>query len=204
MLKNVLFAICGLATLAAVNVFATSINFNFYVDDYATVSIDGNLVGSYDNSAAAGNIVFTDDLTPGWHTFDVDYANQSGTNFLALQQEYPGDSGYSIIPLDDFESLNASGDVIGGLRADYYDSLGGAYDFTVYGEGPIDNGALSFSSEIYESEPGLWAGVFGPSSIFEEKLSGEIDIVAAPEPSSGLMIALPAIAFLLRRSRRSS
>jgi hypothetical protein len=186
----------------AVNAFATSVNFNFYVDDYATVSIDGSAVGSYNNPASAGNIVFTDDLAAGWHGFTIDYANQSGTDYLALQQQYFGDPGLSLIPLADFRSLDQNGEVISGLRADYFNSLGGAYRFTIYGEGPVNNGAVSFTQEKYQANPGLWAGVFGPSSIFEEKLSGEIFIAGAPEPSSALLIVVPALAFVFRRAKR--
>jgi len=199
MRRNYFLAAAVASVLTATSAFAGTIavNFNFYVDDYATVKIDGNLVGSYDNPLAAGNIVFTDDLTPGLHTFAIDYANQEGTNFLALNWQLPGAPGLSIIPLADFSSLDQSGDTISGLRADYYSSLGGSYLFTVYGEGPIDNGANSFTAEIYEGEPGLWAGVFGPSSIFGEDLSGEILIpVATPEPSTALLIVVPLLAFL--------
>jgi hypothetical protein len=180
--------------LMAANTFGATIpvNFNFYVDDYATVSIDGSVVGSYDNPLAAGNIIFTSDLSPGWHSFAIDYANQEGTNFLALSQQYPGDPGYTVIPLDDFQSSNHSGQFISGLQADYYSSPGGSYLFTVYGEGPIDNGALSFTSEIYEGQPGLWAGAFGPSALFAETLSGQILIGSVPEPSGLPLVVVGA------------
>src|ERR1022692_1885053 len=101
-----------LAALTAGNSFADVVNFNFYVDDYATVSIDGILEGSYNNSAAAGNIIFTSNLTPGWHSLLIDYANQAGTNFLSLSQEYASDSMFSAIPLSDFRSLNQSSQYI--------------------------------------------------------------------------------------------
>jgi hypothetical protein len=182
---------------------ATNVFFNFYVDDFATVSIDGIQVGSYNNPAAAGNILFSDDLTPGLHTFSLDYKNQAGTNFLALQQQYPGDPGPSVIPLADFQSLDATSQVISGLRADYY-SLAGVFQFTIYGEGPIDNGALSFSDEIYEGQPGLWAGVYGPSALFEERLSGDILITSTPEPGAMILGGVGLIAFGLKRFSRSS
>jgi hypothetical protein len=91
---------------------------------------------------------------------------------------------------------------VSGLRGDYYNGLGGAYQFTVYGEGPIDHGALSFTSEIYQGQAGLWAGAYGPSSNFEERLSGEI-FVGAPEPSS-MLLALIGVVSLLVQRRRSS
>ncbi|MFZ1086217.1 MAG: hypothetical protein WAN35_14730 [Terracidiphilus sp.] len=183
----------------------TPVNFNFYVDDYGTVAIDGTQVGSYDNPASAGNIIFTDNLTPGWHTFAVDYANQTGTNFLALQWDSPGTSVLSPIPLTDFSSLDQNNDTVSGLRADYFSSLGGSYLFTVYGEGPIMNGALSYSSEIYENQPGLWAGTFGPSAIFGEDLSGEIYIPSStPEPPTLILVIVPLLAFICVRSGRQA
>ncbi len=84
----------------------------------------------------------------------------------------------------------------------YYNSLGGSYLFTVYGEGPVDNGALSFVTEIYEGNVGLWAGVFGPSATFEERLNGQLYISGVPEPSVCLL-TLCGIGLLViaRRSR---
>jgi len=189
-----------LAVLAAQAALAVSVSFNFYVDDYATVRIDNSLVGSYNNSAAAGNIIFTDALTPGWHDIAIDYANQAGTNFLNLDWQYPGDPGLSLIPQIDLRSFDQSGAQISGLKADYYDSLGGNYQFTVYGEGPIDNGALSFTSEVYQGSPGLWAGTFGPSSLFEERLSGQILISASttPEPSTALVVFVSLVLLVWR------
>src|SRR5260370_23453617 len=183
---------------------AATVNFNFYVDDYATVSIDGTPVWSYNNPLAAGNIVFSSNLTSGWHSLAIDYANQFGTNFLALSQEYLDDPTYSTITLVDFRSLNQTGQYIDGLRADYYSSLGGSYLFTVYGEGPIAHGALSFPSEIYEAKPGLWAGGFGPSALFGERLSGDILIGSVPEPA-GAPLVLPrliSLLILLRKPKR--
>jgi MYXO-CTERM domain-containing protein len=98
--------------------------------------------------------------------------------------------------------LNQSGQYINGLHADYYSSLGGSYLFSVYGEGPVDNGALSFVTEIYEGNIGLWAGTFGPSATFEERLNGQLYISGVPEPSVGVL-ALGGLGLLLvaRRQR---
>lgn len=189
-----------LTGMATANAVASIVHFDFYVDDYATVSIDGISRGSYD-AVPAGNIVFDADLTQGWHDFSMDYANRYGTNFLALRQQYAGDPGISVIPLNDFRSLNQSGQYINGLHADYYNALGGSYLFSVYGEGPIDNGALSFTTEIYEGNIGLWAGTFGPSSTFEERLTGQMYISGAPEPSAGVL-AIGGIGLLLLTRRR--
>jgi hypothetical protein len=182
------FLIAGLLTggLQTPSAAQTS-TLNFYIDDYATISIDGTQVGAYDNEFAAGNVIFTPNLTPGWHTLSIDYANRVGTNCLGLSWLGPGTSSYSVVPKSNFRSLNQSGQYVQGLRADYYSSLGGSFLFTVFGEGPIDNCALSFTSEIYEGVPGLWAGVFGPSAVFEERLSGEIYISACPALDPGLV-----------------
>ncbi len=104
--------------MATTSAMASVVHFNYYVDDYATVAIDGISRGSY-NAIPAGNIVFDADLTPGWHDISIDYANRYGTNFLALSQQYAGDPGLSVIPLGDFRSLNQSGQYVSGLQADY-------------------------------------------------------------------------------------
>lgn len=193
-MRKRMFYVSGiLAVLAAGTPLAGSVLFNIYVDDYGQFSIDGSLVGSYNNPAAAGNIITTLNLTPGWHDLSFDYKNQSGTNFLALQWQLPGDSTPSVVPLADLQSTNGVGSTVSGLRGDYY-NLSGGYQFTVYGEGPIDNGALSFTSEIYEGVSGLWAGVYGPSALFEERLSGQIYIPApTPEPSGLALLAIAAV-----------
>ncbi len=151
--------------LTAGNAAATAVTLNMYADDYGTLSIDGTLVGSYDNSSSAGNIVVPLNLSPGWHAISIDYANRAGTNALLLSWEFAGDPGYSGVPLTDLRSLNQGGtSLISGLQADYYSSLGGSCLFTVVGDGPIVNYAASFTAEFYEGQPGLWAGVFGPSA----------------------------------------
>jgi hypothetical protein len=195
----------GLLTLALTATSAAAgtipVDFAFTIDDYGVVSIDGSVVASYDNPAAAGYPTATVDLTPGYHTISIDYANQFGTNYLALYWQLPGAPTISIIPLGDFSSLDQNGNTVSGLRADYYSSLGGSYLFTIYGEGPIDNGALSFTSEIYEGQPGLWAGVFGPSALFAENLSGQIYIPGgAPEPSTALLVVVSLLACFAARS----
>ena len=191
------------SALAISPALAASVTLNEYTDDYGVLSIDGLVVGSYDGYPAA-NIIAPLNLSDGWHTISIDYENRYGTNFLNLDEEYAGASGYSVVPLLDFQSTDQSGNTISGLRADYY-SLDGTFQFTVYGEGPIANGALSFTQEMYEGQPGLWAGVFGPGSDFEERLSGEIYFgpdssnSPAPEPGSLLLLAGTAIALPLRR-----
>ena len=195
----------GLLTVCtATGVHAGMVNFDFYVDDYAVVTVDGNPAGSYNNSAAAGNIDFALNLAPGWHSIAIDYANQAGTNFLNVRWQQPGDPALALIPLADMRSLDQNSQWIAGLRGDYYNSLGGSYLFTVYGEGPIRNGATSFTDELYEGNTGLWAGVFGPSALFEERLSGDIlvgGVAGTPEPA-GIVLAACGLALLAVRRRR--
>jgi hypothetical protein len=130
----------GVSTLAQ----TVPVTLNVYADDYGTLSVDGTLVGSYDNTVAAGNIIVPMNLTPGWHSIAIDYANRVGTNALGLTWLLPGTAGYSTFPLANLRSLNQSGNsFISGLHADYYSSLGGSFLFTVFGEGPILNAAAA-------------------------------------------------------------
>ena len=142
-------------------------------------------------------------LSPGWHEISMVYANRAGTNALLLSWEFPGD-GYSGVPLTDLRSPDQGGtSVIDGLQADYYSSLGGSFLFTVFGEGPIVNYAASFTAEFYEGQSGLWAGQFGPSSDFAERLNGEIFIPGAvPEPSSLSLLSMAGLALLVLRRLR--
>ncbi len=197
----VLVAVVALQPLC----FAETITFDLQVDDFGIFSIDGSVVGSYDNPLASGTIVATLDLTPGWHDISIQYENREGTNFLALSQQYPSDLEDSIVPLEALRSFDQNGQLISGLHADYYDVLGGTKQFTIYGEGPINNGALSFTDERYEGNPGLWAGVYGPSALFAEVLTGQIDIVGTtPEPSSALLLLTGAGLVYARRTRLRS
>lgn len=151
------------------------VRLHVYADDYGTLSVDGNLLGSYNNPAAGGIIDATINLTRACHTISMIYRNQAGTNALSLSWLLPGDPDLSIVPVSALRSLNASGAQTNGLRGDYF-TLGGAAQFTRYGEGPIEHGALSFTQENYQGVSGLWAGVYGPSSQFEERVSGQICI----------------------------
>lgn len=205
MQKKIILSAMSIAALTAAAGVAETVHFDIYTDDYGLYYVDGNLVGSYNNPAAAGNITPTLNLAPGWHDVSFDYKNQFGTNFLAFRWQFAGDPGISNIPLADYRSLNVSNTYVTGLRADYYDT-NGTFQSTVYGEGPIDHGALSFTSEIYDGNPGLWAGVYGPSALFEERLSGQIFIPGTPEPSSFAFLFITACSVLcywrLRRTTR--
>jgi hypothetical protein len=198
-----LFAI-GIAALTSMSALATPITLNFYVDDRATIVVDGTTVGSYNNPAAAGNIINTLDLSPGWHDLEVDYANQAGTNFLGLTREYAGDTVFTLFPDAELRSLDQNGQITQGLRGDYYTSLGGAFLFTRYGEGPLDHGALSFTNEIYQGVPGLWAGQFGPSAQFGEIVTGQFLVAGVPEPGSLAFVGIGSLLLLLGLRRKAS
>ena len=83
----------------------------------------------------------------------------------------------------------------------------GASQFTAFGEWPIFHGATSFTTEIYEGAPGLWAGVYGPSDRFEERLSGQLFILeatsAVPEPATIVLTAPVLLSLALSRRSRS-
>jgi hypothetical protein len=182
------------AGISASNAFADLYDITMYVDDFGSLSIGGILVGSYDGVPAA-SITNTIDLAPGWHSIEIDYKNRFGTNSLALQWTLPGDS-LSIIPLANLRSLDQNGDLVSGLRGDYF-SLAGTPLFTVYGEGPIHHSALNFADEIYEGQPGLWAGTFGPSATFQERLSGEIFLPPSEVPEPSAIVLLGSVGALL-------
>jgi hypothetical protein len=180
---------------------ASPIVLNAYTDDYGQFFVDGNLIGSYDNPATAGNIIATVDLEPGWHDVAFTYRNRAGTNRLGLSWKLPGDAEFLIIPESNLRSLDSTGALVSGLRGDYY-NLGGPYQFTRFGEGPILHGANSFSEEIYEGSIGLWAGLYGPSDLFEEELVGEFYVPpppAVPEPTSLGLLVLGGAELLRRR-----
>ncbi len=204
-MKLHLATVIVVSLLTAGNAAATAVTLNMYADDYGTLSIDGTLIGSYDDTSSAGNIVVPLNLSPGWHEISMVYANRAGTNALLLSWEFPGDPGYSGVPSTDLRSPDQSGaSLISGLQADYYSSLEGSFLFTVFGEGPIVNYAASFTAEFYEGQPGLWAGQFGPSSDFAERLNGEIFIPdAVPEPASLSLLSVVGLALIVLRLRRS-
>lgn len=191
----------------AANANATTIGFTTSVDDFGKWFIDGNLIGSYDNPLAQGGFSATLDLAPGWHTTEYDYANRLGSNVLALSWDLTGGTNYVTIPNADLRSQDGVGNTISGLRADYSNLNGNAL-FTVYGEGPIYHGALIINgvlTEVYENAPGLWGGQFGPFSLFQEKLTGEIFVPAppseVPEPATLTLTAL-GMAGIAKRYRR--
>ncbi len=171
--------------------FAISVQYAVGVDDFATLKIDGTLVASYDAVPAGAAYTGLLDLTPGWHDVELVYKNRYGSNFLQF-----GQVGIGNITLDNSRSLDADGNYTDGFRADYYD-LSGAFLTTIFGEGPIEHGAMWENSQLityYEAVyPKVWAGMFNGWSTFEERLTGQIlvsDLAVNPVPE-------PATIFLL-------
>lgn len=107
---------------------------NAYTDDYGEFFVDGALIGSYNNPSAAGNIIASLHLSPGWHDLFFIYRNQAGTNRLGFSWQLPGDTTFNLIPETSLRSQDRAGALVPGLRSDYYD-FAGAFQFTQYGEG---------------------------------------------------------------------
>jgi hypothetical protein len=159
-----------------INALATQVEYGFSVDDFGELYIDGILRASYDAYPAGSDRTGLLDLSPGWHDFQINYKNRWGSNCLVF---YEGD-GYTtatVVPLASFRSEDAAGNLISGLTADYYD-LSGNFIKRIYGEGPIEHGAMWVGSLLvtyYEGiYPNVWAGLFNGWSLFEERLSGQI------------------------------
>lgn len=170
--RSTLVALMGLTSLLVITpVQAAQVTFMIDVDDYASLYVDGVHRVTYD-SPPQGQAFATLDLTAGWHDIRLDYANRWGTAVLALSMKYAGDPGYTVIPRSELRSLDASGNWIEGLHADYG-------SFTIYGEGPINHDDYWGR---YQGAPGKWAGVYGPWSTINETLTGQVMIV--PEPGA--------------------
>jgi len=166
---------------------ATVVNFGLGADDYGSLTIDGKPICTYDNISAAGGCDGSIDMAPGvWYDISIDYKNRNGSDGMALTWDQPGDQpngGYgfggsfpSLIPKAKFRTVDRSGAYVGGLRGDYYD-LSGNLQSTVIGEGPIN--AIN---NIYNNQnTGSWNG-YGYFSLFEERLSGQIQFAECPSP----------------------
>ena len=147
------------------------------VDDYAKLYIDGSEVLTYD-AGPAGNVYRTLDLSPGLHDIRLEYANRWGSYGLFLGWKSPSETAYTAIPKANLFCDDASGNVINGLRADYYQQSTGS--FTIFGEGPIWHNWTPVYQGV-RGEP--WAGVFSGWPIyFTETLSGRLLVPEPPPP----------------------
>jgi hypothetical protein len=178
-----------LATALSAN--ASVVNFALGADDYGTLTIGGVILCTYDNISAAGGCNSSFDMQPGvWYDIAIDYKNRFGSDGMSLSWDQPGPAsigyGFSgsfpgLVPKANLRTLNAGGtSYVSGLHGDYYD-LTGNLQSTVIGEGPID--AIN---NVYNNRAvGSWNG-YGYFSLFEERLSGQIQLTTPPTPASQL------------------
>ncbi|MCM2286539.1 MAG: PEP-CTERM sorting domain-containing protein [Desulfobacula sp.] len=173
--------------------FATNIEYYIGADDYVQLFIDGTLRASYDNiNQSGGDSTGLFDLTNGWHDIQIIYKNRLGSNYLGF---YEGDgvTTATLVPLSSLRSYDSTGSFINGLTAEYFD-LSGTFIKKIYGEGPIEHGAMWVNSDLltyYQGvSPDVWAGNFNGWSTFEERLSGQILVGSAPVPEPATMLLL--------------
>jgi len=190
-MRKMLFAIAVLFCCSASQ--AGVVQYGFGVDDFVQFYIDGNLKASYDEYPAGA--VHTDylNLSNGWHDIQIIYKNRWISNYLELD-EISNTGIWNPVPIESLRSLDSQGNLIQGLRAEYF-TLEGDYVTTIYGEGPIYHGWTPQGSRYQGVNPSLWAGIYDGFSLFEERLSGQIFVI--PEPSTLLLLGLGAM--LLRR-----
>jgi len=179
----------GLATALPAN--ASVVNFALGADDYGTLTIGGVTLCTYDNISAAGGCNSSFDMQPGVsYDIAIDYKNRAGSDGMSLSWDQLGAAsiGYSfsgsfpgLVPKANFRTLDAGGtNYVSGLRGDYYD-LSGNLQSTVIGEGPIDAINNVYNNQVV----GSWNG-YGYFSLFEERLSGQIQLTTSPTPASEL------------------
>ena len=171
------------------------VQYGFGVDDFVQFYIDGNLKASYDEYPAGS--VHTDylNLSNGWHDIQIIYKNRWIANYLDFD-EISNTGIWNPVPLESLRSLDSQGNLIQGLRAEYF-TLEGAYVTTKYGEGPIYHGWTPQGSRYQGVNPSLWAGIYDGFGTFEERLSGQILVI--PEPATILLFCLGAL-FLRKKS----
>jgi hypothetical protein len=130
-------------------------------------------------------------MQPGvWYDIVIDYKNRAGSDGMSLSWDQPGPTsiGYGfggsfpgLVPKVNFRTLDATQtNYVSGLRGDYYD-LSGNLQSTVIGEGPIDAINNVYNNQVV----GSWNG-YGYFSLFEERLSGQIQLTTPPTPASEL------------------
>ncbi|CAG0947450.1 PEP-CTERM sorting domain-containing protein [Geobacter sp.] len=182
---------------------AMSLEYRFSVDDYVSLKINNTLIASYDAypwGVAEGTVNFTE----GWYPIELIYKNRWGSTAFRFYEREDSNDPWGIVPLTDLRSLDGSGALVQGLRADYY-TLGGSFLGTLYGEGPIEHGWLN----LYEGVTGQWGnGIVDTNwGDFEERLTGEIFVSSAavptPEPSTWCLFLAGLIGLVAVRRQRS-
>jgi hypothetical protein len=187
--------------------YATSITtqYNLFIDDFGELRIDGQLVVSASGYGSNWSDPLT--LSEGWHDVEILYKNRSGSNGLFFMVR-EGGAPDVVVPLADMRSQDSAGNWVSGLTAEYYD-LSGNHAQTLYGEGPIAHQAEWISpgnlGVRYENEfpAPAWGGIYGPWSLFEERLSGQVLVGAPPIPEPITVLAFGvAVASLGRYIRK--
>jgi hypothetical protein len=169
--------VCVLCGGSLVN--AAMVEYALSVDDYGTLTLDGQRLLLIDTPGQSWQTTGPLDLSPGWHDIEIDYKNRWGTNVMAF---YEVTDVFTDVPRENLRSLDAQGQLVSGLKADYYD-LSGNYLQTVYGEGPIHHGSIPVAP-LYTAYQGventLWAGTYDRWDQFEERLSGQVFVTPLP------------------------
>jgi hypothetical protein len=179
--RNIAFVALVILLAIPLSARASVVNFGLGADDFGTLTINGIPVCTYNNISAAGGCNGSIDLQPGvWYDVVIDYMNRYGSNGMSLTWDRPGGTilGYGfagsfshLVPKVNFRTLDATGiNHVSGLRGDYYD-LSGNLQSTVIGEGPLDASNTVYNNQLV----GSWNG-YGYFSLFEERLSGQIQL----------------------------
>jgi len=196
MRRILILLVLGVAVgLAGTTAHGALIDFWVSADDYAKLTINGVEVALVDTSPG-GTATGSLDLAPGLYDIELAFQNRWGSSWLGLRWKTPEEALYTYIPKANLFSLDAVGDTINGLRADYTSTQ--FEDFTIYGEGPIQHRHNVGGNGMYEGiTPRIWAGTLNTGwELFQETLTGQILIEssAIPEPNAFTVWLLVGVA----------